>query len=69
MEKPIKPQYPEIEKQHTDHLVDFIIVNPDIVFGAGMLLGFLSLVFWEKSKGRWNIKFAKDKKMKKEQIL
>ena len=34
-------------------LVLDVIINPDIVFGAGMFLGFLALIFWENSKGKW----------------
>lgn len=34
-----------------------VIVNPDVLFGIGMFLGFLALVFWENSKGKWQIHF------------
>lgn len=30
-----------------------ILIDSNIIFGAGMFLGFISLVFWEKSKGNW----------------
>jgi hypothetical protein len=51
-------------------LVLDIIISPDIVFGIGMFFGFLALVFWENSKGRWKIEFNRngldgDEKVKK----
>jgi hypothetical protein len=48
-------------------LVLDIIANPDLIFGGGMLLGFLALIFWEKSKDRWGINpnKIKEKQIKK----
>jgi hypothetical protein len=47
-------------------LVLDIIVSADIIFGIGMFLGFLSLVFWENSKGKWVVSFHKDKHVVKQ---
>lgn len=46
-----------------------IIVNPDYIFIAGMFFGFLSLIFWENSRGKWNIKFKSDTRRRDNQEI